>query len=208
MAIFSHGKGDLKTKEGQWLHPTGITLRYIPTGKLGVNFLIMSKQPNIEPHKITTPISLVAAWLVALCFVNGSLLATAIAMPETSWMRAALILAAIVYIPVAFWFVYKMQTTHRDKLLADDGFLKTTDIDSQSRDHFRWAIEQILNEELKKGALPISVGKTFKALGNSWPKEYALKELIQMVEEDYIVCRDNKINLGSFIDYPEWVKNG
>ncbi len=168
----------------------------------------MENHAKIEAHKITTPISLVASWLVALCFVIGSLLTAALAMPESSWMRGVLVVAVVVYIPGAFWFIYRMQTTHRDKLLADNDFMKNVEAEDKSKDHFRWAIEQILNEYMEKEGLPISVGRVAKLLGSSWSKDMVIDELSSMVAEEYIVCHDDTVTMSSFIDYPEWVKNG
>ena len=119
----------------------------------------MEKQSTIEAHNIKTPINLVAAWLTALCVITASVLGAAVAMPEGSWMQAVLTVSAVANVPMAFLLIFRMQTRHRTELLADDGYLMSSDSGVVHSDHFRWAIDKVLREAHHQGRLPVSVGQ-------------------------------------------------
>ncbi|MCH7719519.1 MAG: hypothetical protein IH988_00830 [Planctomycetes bacterium] len=74
---------------------------------------------KIEPQKVTKPIQLLAAWLVGLILVDGAFLAAAIQMGADGWERSALIVAAIVNVPLFLFALFLLQTKFRPELQED-----------------------------------------------------------------------------------------
>lgn len=74
---------------------------------------------KIEPHKVTKPIQLLAAWLVGLVLTNGSFLAAAIKIDSGAWERSALIVASIANVPVFLLALFLLQTRFRAELQED-----------------------------------------------------------------------------------------
>lgn len=74
---------------------------------------------KIEPHKVTKPIQLLAAWLVGLVLINGSFLFTAIKIDSGVWERSALIVASIVNVPIFLYALFLLQTKFRAELQED-----------------------------------------------------------------------------------------
>jgi hypothetical protein len=77
-----------------------------------------SNQTAIEPHKVTKPIQLLAAWLAGLVLTNGSFLGAA-AVLTTSWVSEALVVAAIANVPLFLVAVFVLQTRFRAELQED-----------------------------------------------------------------------------------------
>jgi hypothetical protein len=78
----------------------------------------MSEQ-RIEPHKVTKPIQLLAAWLVGLVVTNASFLMAAIQMATGSWERGALVVSTIVNVPIFLLALFVLQTRFRAELQED-----------------------------------------------------------------------------------------
>lgn len=78
----------------------------------------MARQ-RIDPQKITKPIQLLAAWLVGLVLTNGTFLAAAIQIAPQSWERQALIVSAIVNVPLFLLALFILQTRFRPELQED-----------------------------------------------------------------------------------------
>lgn len=78
----------------------------------------MSEQ-RIEPHKVTKPIQLLAAWLVGLVITNTSFLTASIQMTAGSWERAALVISTIVNVPIFLLALFVLQTRFRAELQED-----------------------------------------------------------------------------------------
>lgn len=74
---------------------------------------------KIEPHRVTKPIQLLAAWLVGLVLTNGSFLAAAIKLDSGTWERSALIVASIANVPVFLLALFLLQTRFRAELQED-----------------------------------------------------------------------------------------
>lgn len=53
-------------------------------------------EQKIEPHKVTKPIQLLAAWLVGLVLINGSFLTAAAKINTPVWIVPTLVIASIV----------------------------------------------------------------------------------------------------------------
>ena len=74
---------------------------------------------SIQPHKVTKPIQLLAAWMVGLIVTNATFLATATYLPPSDWERAALIIAAIANVPLFIIALFLLQTRFRAELQED-----------------------------------------------------------------------------------------
>ena len=79
----------------------------------------MIQNERIEPHKVTKPIQLLAAWLVGLIVVDGCFLLSAIKIDAGNWERSALILAAIANVPIFLAALFLLQTKFRPELQED-----------------------------------------------------------------------------------------
>ena len=73
----------------------------------------MTDHHHIEPHKVTKPMQLLAAWLVGLIITNAIFLASAINFDKDSWERGALVVSAIVNVPIFLYALFILQTRFR-----------------------------------------------------------------------------------------------
>ena len=76
-------------------------------------------QPKLKPHKITKPIQLLAAWLLGLILVNGSLLAAAAVITQPSWVSSMLAIAAVANVPIFMIAIFLLQTKFRPEMQED-----------------------------------------------------------------------------------------
>lgn len=74
---------------------------------------------HIEPHKVTKPIQLLAAWMVGLILTNSSFLLTATQFNPTEWERSALVIASIINVPLFLLALFVLQTRFRAELQED-----------------------------------------------------------------------------------------
>lgn len=79
----------------------------------------MAQHQKIEPHRITKPIQLLAAWLVGLIIVNGSFLGSAVAIETPIWLRCTLVIAAVINVPVFLVCIFLLQTKFRPEMQED-----------------------------------------------------------------------------------------
>jgi len=79
----------------------------------------LTTSQKIEPQKVTKPIQLLAAWLVGLIVVDGAFLAAAVQLGPVGWERGALIIAAIVNVPLFLFALFLLQTRYRPELQED-----------------------------------------------------------------------------------------
>lgn len=79
---------------------------------------------RIEPHKITKPIQLLAAWLIGLVLVNGSFLAAATSIAEPSWIRVLLTIACVINVPLFLAAIFLLQTKFRPEMQEDTYYSK------------------------------------------------------------------------------------
>lgn len=86
-----------------------------------------STPQKIEPQKVTKPIQLLAAWLVGLTVVDGSFLAAAVQMDVGGWERGALVIAAILNVPVFLVALFLLQTKFRPELQEDEFYSEYLD---------------------------------------------------------------------------------
>jgi len=74
---------------------------------------------RITPHKVTRPMQLLAAWLVSLIVLEGALLTAAGSLGTPLWAPGALIVTAIVIIPVFVGALFLLLTKYRKELQDD-----------------------------------------------------------------------------------------
>lgn len=79
----------------------------------------MTEQGKIEPHRITKPIQLLAAWLLGLILVNGAFLMAAGNIQKPEWVSGALVIAAIVNVPLFLISIFLLQTKFRPEMQED-----------------------------------------------------------------------------------------
>lgn len=81
----------------------------------------MSKN-EIAPEKITSPIQLLAAWLVALIVVDGAFLTAAGLVSSPIWLPAVLVIAAILNVPLFLGCMFLLQTRFRPEMQSDEHY--------------------------------------------------------------------------------------
>ena len=77
---------------------------------------------NIKADKIKQPIQLLAAWLVAMIAIISAFFTAAATIQSPTWLPAVLAIAAILYVPMFTWFIYRMQTKFRVQMQDDSYF--------------------------------------------------------------------------------------
>ncbi|HAS1098285.1 TPA: hypothetical protein I3789_004880, partial [Enterobacter cloacae] len=63
-------------------------------------------EQRIEPHKVTKPIQLLAAWMVGLVVTNSSFLIAASQMTDQSWEKGFLVVAAVINVPLFLFALF------------------------------------------------------------------------------------------------------
>ncbi|MCG7985684.1 MAG: hypothetical protein JAY90_23470 [Candidatus Thiodiazotropha lotti] len=77
------------------------------------------QQGKIEPHRITKPIQLLAAWLLGLIIVNGAFLLAASNIEEPEWIAGVLVIASIINVPLFLTAIFLLQTKFRPEMQED-----------------------------------------------------------------------------------------
>lgn len=73
---------------------------------------------KIEPHRVTKPIQLLAAWLVGLVLIDTLFVLSAVRF-EATWEGATLVIAAVVNVPLFLAAIFVLQTRFRAELQDD-----------------------------------------------------------------------------------------
>ena len=105
-------------------------------------------QEKITPHKVTRPMQLLAAWLVSLIALEGALLTAAGALNSPSWAPGALIVTAIVIIPLFVGALFLLLTKYR-KELQDDKYYSE---DQKRKDELQ-NLREIISTTLRESKL-------------------------------------------------------
>jgi len=79
----------------------------------------MTTNDPIRPEKITKPIQLLGAWLAGLFSIDSCFLLAANNLPKDSWEAGALVIAAIINVPIFLLAVFLLQTRFRPELQED-----------------------------------------------------------------------------------------
>ncbi len=76
-------------------------------------------EPQIQPHRITKPIQLLAVWMAGLVLLVGSFLAGARVLTKPDWVPPFLVIAAVSLVPLFLVLLFLMQTKFRPQLQED-----------------------------------------------------------------------------------------
>jgi hypothetical protein len=79
---------------------------------------------KIPVGKVTKPIQLLAAWLTGLILVDAAFLTTANTLSEPIWAKGALIVAAIINVPLFLVAIFLLQTKFRPEMQEDAFYSK------------------------------------------------------------------------------------
>lgn len=74
---------------------------------------------QIQPHKVTKPIQLVAAWLTGLVLIDGMFLTAAASMDNQGWPHGLLVVCAVINVPIFLGAIFLLQTKFRAELQED-----------------------------------------------------------------------------------------
>lgn len=83
---------------------------------------------RIEPHKVTKPIQLLAAWLLGLIVVDGSFLSAAAMLKQPSWAPNLLVIAAVCNVPLFLVSLFLLQTRFRPEMQEDSYYSKYLEV--------------------------------------------------------------------------------
>lgn len=79
---------------------------------------------KINPEKVTKPIQLLAAWLVGLIAIDMTFLLAAQQISKPEWASSALVVAAIVNVPIFITALFLLQTKFRPQMQEDSYYAK------------------------------------------------------------------------------------
>lgn len=74
---------------------------------------------QIQPHKVTKPIQLVAAWLAGLVVIDAMFLGAAKSLGVETWIHILLVVAAVINVPIFLGAIFLLQTKFRAELQED-----------------------------------------------------------------------------------------
>lgn len=74
---------------------------------------------QIQPHKVTKPIQLVAAWLTGLVLIDAMFLGAAVSLSSETWPHGFLVVAAVINVPIFLSAIFLLQTKFRAELQED-----------------------------------------------------------------------------------------
>ena len=79
---------------------------------------------QIQPDKVTKPIQLLAAWLAGLIITDGAFLTSAALISRPDWASGALVVAAILNVPLFLTALFLLQTKFRPEMQEDAFYSK------------------------------------------------------------------------------------
>ena len=77
------------------------------------------QETKLEPHRITKPFQLLAAWISGLVLLVGAFVGGAVFITEPSWLQALFGVAAVIIVPLFIVLIFIMQTRYRPQLQDD-----------------------------------------------------------------------------------------
>lgn len=101
--------------------------------------------PQIQPHRITKPIQMLAVWMAGLVLLVGSFLAGARVLTKPDWVPPLLVIAAVSLVPLFLVLLFLMQTKFRPQLQEDVYYSKW--LASQTKVFLNFAPENLLGGE-------------------------------------------------------------
>jgi hypothetical protein len=126
-------------------------------------------QHKIEPHKITKPIQLLAAWLTGLAIIDISFLTAASQITTPSWTPGLLVVAAVINVPLFVVSIFLLQTKFRPEMQEDSYY---SDYLNRKNDQQSFVYTQFPDNEIET--------KRISILAESKPENFneQVKELI------------------------------
>ena len=80
---------------------------------------IVMNRKQLEPHRITKPIQLLATWLLALTILEGTFMTAAVSIDQPRWLRATIVLVALIFVPIFLALLFLLQTKFRPEMQED-----------------------------------------------------------------------------------------
>lgn len=105
---------------------------------------------EIKPEKITRPFQLLAAWLVVLVTLDGSFLTAARLITQPDWAPAALVITAIVNIPIFIGILFLLLTKYRKELQDDKYYSKHLEDSQDFRDFTNLLAKHLTGAKISK----------------------------------------------------------
>ncbi len=103
-------------------------------------------EPQIQPHRITKPIQLLAVWMAGLVLLVGSLLTGARFLMKPDWLPTFLAISAVALVPLFMGLLFLLQTKFRPQLQEDVYY--SAYLDSQMRVFKDFEPENLLSDRL------------------------------------------------------------
>jgi hypothetical protein len=113
---------------------------------------------QINPHKITKPMQLLAAWLLGLVATVGIFLTAAIQLEQGSWERSALVIAAIIDVPIFLGALFLLQTKFRAELQEDSFYFEYLSKKTATVVHIEKEAASFSGDNPEKPKLLVDVG--------------------------------------------------
>lgn len=85
------------------------------------------QENHIRPEKITKPIQLLAAWLIGLILLVGSLITAAATIKSPYWLPAFFAISSVCIIPIFLILIFLLQTKYRPEMQEDSFYSKYLD---------------------------------------------------------------------------------
>jgi len=132
-------------------------------------------QHKIEPHKITKPIQLLAAWLTGLAIIDISFLTAASQITIPSWIPGLLVVAAVINVPLFVVSIFLLQTKFRPEMQEDSYY---SDYLNRKNDQQSFVYTQFPDNEIETKISELS--NRISVLAQSKPENFneQVKELI------------------------------
>jgi hypothetical protein len=74
---------------------------------------------QIQPHRITKPIQLLAVWMLGLVILDGTFLGAARFLEKPEWLPPVLVISAVAFVPLFLIALFLLQTKFRPQLQED-----------------------------------------------------------------------------------------
>ncbi|WP_348946251.1 hypothetical protein ABHF33_06935 [Chitinibacter sp. FCG-7] len=140
---------------------------------------------KITPEKVTKPIQLLAAWLVGLITVNASFLLAAQQITKPDWATGALVIAAIVNVPVFIGALFLLQTKFRAQIQEDSYYAQYLENERQFTQSSRADVAKVVEQEIAQ-----TTEKIIKSLGvEGRGKELPIAEILRESQLELMVAK-------------------
>jgi hypothetical protein len=83
---------------------------------------------ELQPHKVTKPIQLLAAWLLGLVLIDGAFLAAARVIVVPAWAPGILVVAAVLNVPLFLLCIFLLQTKFRPEMQEDSFYSRYLEV--------------------------------------------------------------------------------